>query len=111
MRLIRYGTIFLLGLASIPVSAQNEIPEDVKALLNKHMCTTCHSVEKDPDNSLIGPTYTELAARGHSVKETIKLIYKPRPSNWPEYPPMAPMPHIPQDEVKAIARWIVSLEE
>jgi cytochrome c len=87
------------------LSAQT-IPADVKPLLDKYLCTSCHKVE----GRLIGPGYLELAQKGQNVKELSALIVNPQPSNWPGYPPMAPMPHLPTEDVKKIATWIVGLK-
>lgn len=82
-----------------------QIPTDIKVLLDRHVCSTCHKL----DGKLIGPSYMELSQKGQSVKTVQALIYEPKPENWPGYPPMAPMPHLPKDDVKKIAEWIVSL--
>jgi hypothetical protein len=37
-------------------------------------------------------------------------VYKPNPQNWPDYATeMAPMSHIPANDVLKIASWINSL--
>ena len=87
--------------------SQSEIPEDVNKLLTKNLCSACHKL----DQKLVGPSYKELASKGNSEKEIIALIYEPNPSNWPDYPPMAPLPHLDKNEVKTIAKWIKSLEK
>jgi cytochrome c len=89
------------------MQGQKAIPADVNVLLNKYLCASCHKL----DGKLIGPSYIELAQKGQSIKEVSALIVEPKPSNWPGYPPMAPMPHLPKEDVKKIATWIVSLGE
>ena len=85
----------------------DEIPAGINALLAKNICNSCHKL----DEKFIGPSYRDLASKGNSEKEIAALIVEPNPSNWPDYPPMAPMPRLDKNEVKKIAKWIKSLEE
>ncbi len=80
---------------------------EVKPLLEKYTCTSCHSTDKRQ----VGPPFKEIAKRGYSIDKTVGLIYKPQPDNWPDYAtPMAPMAHVPKADVDKIARWIQALE-
>lgn len=83
------------------------IPADVEKLLNEHICFSCHR----PYDKLIGPSYYEVAKKGYSVERIIALVHTPEPDNWPGYPPMAPMPQVPTDDLTKIATWINSLAE
>ena len=80
---------------------------NIKPLLEKYTCTACHATDKRQ----VGPSFIEIAKRGYSVGETVGLIYKPQPENWPDYAtPMAPMAHVPKTDVEKIAQWIKLLE-
>ena len=80
--------------------------DDVKPLLQKHTCLSCHN----PTKRQVGPPYSEISKRGYSVEKIIELIYNPKPSDWPDYAtPMPPIPKMPQEEVEKIAMWINSL--
>lgn len=85
--------------------AQKETPADIAALLNKHTCFACHR----PYERLVGPAYAEVAKKKYSVEKIIQLVHKPEPANWPGYPPMAPMPQVPDEDITKIAKWINSL--
>ena len=102
-------TFTLMTYFSITAFSQEAIPEDINALLTKNMCNTCHQLEGD----LIGPSYTKLAEKNeeNDIEGIMKLIYEPQPSNWPDYPPMAPMPFLDKKEVKVIAEWLAALTE
>jgi cytochrome c len=50
-----------------------------------------------------------VAKKKYSVDKIVALIAKPQPSNWPGYPPMAPMTNVPKDDAIKIAKWINSL--
>ena len=39
------------------------------------------------------------------------LIYNPVPTNWPGYPPMAPMKQVPKEDAMKLAVWINSLDK
>lgn len=81
---------------------------EVKPLLEKYTCTACHNTTKRQ----VGPAFMEIAKRGYSVEETVELIYRPQPQNWPDYAtPMAPMEHVPQEDVEKISEWIKTLKK
>lgn len=67
----------------------------------------CHKMDK----KLIGPSYLEIARRGYSEEQIVALIKYPVPKNWPEYPPMAPITWLANEDLTTIATWITSLEE
>ncbi len=80
--------------------------EEVKPILQKYTCFVCHS----PDKKLVGPAYKEVAKRGYSNEKIVQLIAKPEPTNWPAYPPMAPLPQVPKGDALKMAAWINSLK-
>lgn len=87
--------------------AQTKIPADIEKLLAKNVCLACHKV----DTRLVGPAYIEvMKQKKYKATQIVELIYKPNPSNWPGYPPMAAMASVPKDEALKIAKWIVTLK-
>jgi len=84
---------------------QKPIPADIAALLNKNTCSACHK----PYDRLVGPAYSEVAKKNYSVAQIVELVYKPKPENWPGYPPMMAMAQVPKAEVEKIGKWINSL--
>lgn len=90
-----------------PATAQKSaIPSEVKSLLAKSTCLGCHKV----DRKLVGPSYQDIAARNYSEEEIIALIKEPKPENWPDYPPMAPITWVADEDLATIAAWITSLK-
>lgn len=88
-------------------NAQTPIPDDIKALLQKNTCLACHKV----DGKLVGPGYKEvMKKKKYKPDQIVKLIYNPKPSNWPGYIPMAALPSVPKAEALKIATWIASLK-
>jgi cytochrome c551/c552 len=80
--------------------------KQANALLKKHACLACHN----ENTKVVGPSYTDIAKRNYSNEQILELVYKPQPSNWPEYATeMAPMSHVPKTDVLKIAAWINSL--
>jgi cytochrome c len=51
-----------------------------------------------------------MKQKKYTAKQIVELIYKPKPSNWPGYPPMAAMSQVPKDEALKMATWIASLK-
>lgn len=97
--------ILLAALAS--AQAQTKIPPNIQKLLTKNTCLACHN----PDNKLVGPAYKEvMKKKKYKPEQIVELIYKPKPGNWPGYPPMAPMSQVPKDEAMQIAKWMVTLK-
>jgi cytochrome c len=84
-----------------------QVPAEINELLNKNTCLSCH----EANEKVVGPAYKEISKRNYSAKEIVELIYKPKPSNWPDYPPMIGLPNVPKDEALKIAEWIVSLNK
>jgi cytochrome c551/c552 len=81
--------------------------EQVKPLLNKYTCSSCHN----PDKKQVGPGFREVAKRNYSIAKILALIKNPKPENWPGYAtPMPPFPQVPQADAVKIATWINSLK-
>lgn len=100
--------IFTLVLSFSALSFQakaEDFPAEIKPLMQKYTCFACHKV----DARLVGPAYQDVAKKKYSVDKIVSLIAKPQPSNWPGYPPMAPMTNVPKDDAIKIAKWINSL--
>lgn len=94
--------------ATKPVSKPDQtptIPADIQALLDKYGCTACHSISR----KLVGPIWTDVAAKKYSVKRIIQLVGKPEPANWPGYPPMVAQ-KVPKEDLTKIAKWLVELK-
>lgn len=88
-------------------TAEVEVPADINALLEKNTCLTCHNANE----KVVGPAYVEVAKRNYTPEQIVELIYKPKPSNWPDYQtPMIGLPNVPKEEALKIANWIVSLK-
>lgn len=84
---------------------QKPVPADIAALLNKNTCSACHK----PYDRLVGPAYSEVAKKKYSIAQIVELVYSPKPENWPGYPPMMAMSHVPKAEVEKIGKWINTL--
>ncbi|WP_326993365.1 hypothetical protein [Chitinophaga sp. 212800010-3] len=81
--------------------------EQIKPLLNKYTCSSCHN----PDKKQVGPGFRDVAKRNYSVAKILALIKNPKPENWPGYAtPMPPFPQVPQADAVKIATWINSLK-
>ncbi|MFY0256132.1 hypothetical protein ACDQ55_19515 [Chitinophaga sp. 30R24] len=81
--------------------------EEVKPLLNKYTCSSCHN----PDKKQVGPGFREVAKRNYSVAKILSLIKNPQPENWPGYAtPMPPLSQVPEADAVKIATWINSLK-
>ena len=90
--------------ASTPV-APPEIPADIQALLDKHGCAACHSMTR----KLVGPIWTDIAAKKYSAKRIAQLVAKPEPANWPGYVPMVAQ-KVPKADMDKIAKWLANLK-
>lgn len=106
MKKIALTFAVVVGFASVS-KAQGSIPPDIQKLLQKNTCLACHSLDK----KVVGPAYKDVAAKKkYKPEQIVELIYKPKPSNWPGFPPMAALPQVPKDEAMKIAKWIASIK-
>jgi cytochrome c len=97
----------VLALTAFGFQAKAEdFPADIKPLMQKYSCSACHKV----DARLVGPAYKDVAKKKYTVDKIVALIAKPQPSNWPGYPPMAPMTNVPKEDAVKLAKYINSLK-
>ena len=105
---------FLLATAALAVGSFTaraqaptaDIPAEMNALMSKYTCIACHR----PNQRLVGPAYADVAKKKYTDAQIVELIYKPVPSHWPGYPPMAPMTQVPKEDATKLAVWINSLD-
>jgi cytochrome c len=93
-------TIATGALLALPVQASEE-------LAKKYMCLTCHTLDK----KLVGPSYHDVAAKykGDKAAEA-KLFEKVKKGGvgvWGQIP-MPPNDKVPDADVKALVKWILS---
>ena len=109
MRITILALLFCsLAAFTVPDNTATEpgIPDDINALLVKNTCATCHKLNE----KLVGPSWKDIAAKKYKKSKIVSLVYKPVPSNWPLYPPMAALPNVPKSEAGKIAGWLVTLK-
>ncbi len=81
-----------------------------EALAKKYNCLACHAVDK----KLVGPGYTDVAAKykGDAGAEA-KLVAKVKNGGtgaWGQIP-MPPNASVPDADVKALVKWVLSLKK
>lgn len=78
-----------------------------EALAKKHNCFACHQVDK----KVVGPSYKEVAAKYASDKGAqAKLVDKVKKGGvgvWGQVP-MPPNAAVPDADVQALVKWILS---
>jgi len=86
--------------ASLPAHAQEE-------LAKKHACLACHAIDK----KLVGPAYKDVAAkyRGDAAAEAklVEKVKKGSQGTWGQVP-MPPNASVPDADVRALVKWILS---
>jgi cytochrome c len=86
--------------ASLPAQAQEE-------LAKKHACLACHAIDK----KLVGPAYKDVAAkyRGDPNAEAklVDKVKKGSQGTWGQVP-MPPNSNVPDADVRALVKWILS---
>ena len=106
--IVEKAVIAVVDQPKLAVNGKKQIVTEAQALalLKKHTCLACHAKDK----KVIGPSYEDIAKRKYSDQQILALVYKPNPQNWPDYATeMAPMSHIPANDVLKIASWINGL--
>ena len=102
--LLLFPLLCCLAAFSPAPATSPDIPAEVQGLPDKYGCAACHSMSK----KLVGPTWTDIAAKKYSPKRIAQLVAKPEPANWPGYVPMAPQ-KLPKGEMMKIANWLTKL--
>lgn len=104
-----FAALFVAAAGMNVSQAQTAVqpPKEINDLLSKYTCLACHKA----DAKLVGPAYVDVAKKKYTNDKIVELIYKPQPSNWPGYPPMAPMTQVPKADAQKIAAWINSLNK
>jgi len=91
-----------LTLLAAPVMANEE-------LAKKHACTACHAVDK----KVVGPAFKEVAAKYKGdAKAEAMLVDKVKKGGvgvWGQVP-MPPNSTVPDADVKALVKWVLSLK-
>jgi cytochrome c5 len=94
-------------------AAKPGAPLDLKAgeaLMQKDGCAACHAVDK----KIVGPSYQDVAAKYRGdAGALVKLVQKVKAGGagvWGQIP-MPPNPKVPDDDVKALVSWILSLKK
>jgi len=86
--------------ASLPAAASEE-------LAKKHNCLACHTVDK----KVVGPSYKEVAAKYRGDKTAdAKLFEKVKKGGvgvWGQVP-MPPNATVPDADIKALVKWVLS---
>ena len=93
--------------AGLLVSAGNALAQE--ALAKKYNCLACHAVDK----KVVGPAYKDVAAKykGDAGAEA-KLVAKVKNGGsgvWGPIP-MPPNSSVPDADVKALVKWVLSLK-
>lgn len=96
-------TLALAGLsAALPVQAS-------EALAKKYACLACHAVDK----KVVGPAYKDVAAKYKGNKDAeamlMEKVRKGGAGVWGQVP-MPPNPSVPEADLKAIVKWILSIK-
>ena len=85
---------------ALPASASEE-------LAKKHACFACHAVDK----KLVGPAYKDVAAKYANDKQAeAKLVEKVKKGGtgvWGQVP-MPPNAAVPDADIRALVKWILS---
>lgn len=94
----------ILGLAGLAIAIPAQASD---ALAKKHNCLVCHTLDK----KVVGPSYTDVAAKYRGDKAAAaKLFEKVKKGGqgvWGQIP-MPPNPTVPDADIKALVKWILS---
>jgi len=80
------------------------------AMMQKYGCAACHAVDK----KILGPAYQDVAAKYKGDKDAAaKLVQKVKSGGagvWGQVP-MPPNAAVPDEDVKALVSWILTLKK
>jgi cytochrome c len=93
--------------ASLLLAVNANANDAAKALAQKSGCLACHSVEQ----KVLGPAYKDVAAKYKGKDMEAKLVAKVKAGGsgvWGPIP-MPAHPQVPEQDIKTIVRWVLSL--
>lgn len=103
---MRFAVISAAALA-LAIAAPAQASE---ALAKKYNCTACHAVK---GAKTVGPTYADVAKKYAGQKDIeAKLAEKVKKGGsgvWGQVP-MPPNPTVPDADLQALAKWILSIK-
>lgn len=101
-RVLFAAATLIAAVATTPAQANEE-------LAKKYACFSCHAVDK----KLVGPSYKDVAAKYRNDKTAeAKLVEKVKKGGagvWGQTP-MPPNASVPDADVKALVKWVLSLK-
>ena len=101
------GFAALSGLFAL--AAPSALADDPQALATKYQCMNCHKVER----KVVGPAFKDVAERYKGDAEALdRLTAKVRAGGkgvWGSAP-MPPNKSIPDEDLKTVVNWILSLD-
>ncbi len=93
--------------AALAFFSSAALAADAEQLLKEKACLSCHTVDK----KLVGPAYTEVAAKYKSRKDAeaylVKKIKEGSTGVWGPVP-MPPNATVSDEEAKTLAQWILT---
>jgi cytochrome c len=99
--------LFVLAAAALSLAAPAQASE---ALAKKHACVACHVVK---GAKTVGPAYADVAKKYAGQKDAeAKLAEKVKKGGtgvWGQIP-MPPNAAVPDAEVRALVKWILSIK-
>ena len=98
--------VLAMAAAALLVTGQAKASDD---LAKKHNCLACHMIDKKS----VGPAYKEVAKKykgqADAVAKLSDKIKKGGQGVWGPVP-MTPHPNIPDADLRALAKWVLSLK-
>jgi cytochrome c len=95
--------------ASITAASGPLLAADAQQLLKEKACLSCHTVDK----KLVGPAYSEVAAKYKSRKDAeaylVKKIKEGSTGVWGPIP-MPPNGTVSDDDAKTLAKYILTVK-
>ena len=108
MKLIRNGLVALSLTAVLPAAHAQVDAGAAQALAEKNLCLACHKV----DAKQVGPSFSEVAKKYQGVADAqAKLIANLKKGSkgvWGTTP-MPPAKNVPDEDLKTIVVWVLSL--
>jgi cytochrome c len=100
----------ILGIVGAMAALQLSTPAAAsEELAKKHNCLVCHQIDK----KVVGPAYKDVAAKYANDKTAeAKLFDKVKKGGvgvWGQVP-MPPNSAVPDADIKALVKWILSLK-
>ncbi len=99
--LLIIGTIFLLGLTTLPAGSEEQYDGQARKLINSQGCKACHALEGD--GGTMADSFEKIRTRLSRTEVRLQLVNQERKHGNDKIPDFS---HLSEEEITALVNFI-----